>query len=158
MMSSSGQPPKTWFHRHWKGVVVAILLLIVALLVAAVLAVVGLVMWSIRQSDVYRMAMERVRQDPAVVQRLGSPIESGWIVSGSMNIEGDSGTANFTIPIHGPRASAKVYLDARKTMGEWTFNSLVVKTAEGEEIQMPPAKADCRETGAPPDCGTRLTK
>lgn len=150
--SSSAQPPQTWLQRHWKGLVVGVIVLILLSLLATVMAVVGLVMWSIRQSDVYRMAMQRVRQNPAVVEKLGTPIEPGWLISGSMNIEGDSGTANFTIPIHGPRQAARVYLDARKRMGEWTFNSLVVKTEGGEQIQVAPPKPDCRESGAPPDC------
>lgn len=140
--SLSSQPQQTWMQRHWKGLVVAILGLIAASILALVIAVVGLVMWSMRQSDVYRMAMQRARQNPEVVERLGTPIESGWLVSGSMNIENDSGTANLTIPIHGPRQQAKMYLDARKRMGEWTFNSLTVKTAAGEQIELVPPKPD----------------
>lgn len=141
-LSSSSQPQQTWMQRHWKSVVIAIVGLIIASVVALAVSIVGLVMWSIRQSDVYRMAMQRVRQDPAVVQALGTPIETGWWASGSMNIENDSGTANFTVPIHGPRQQGKMYLDARKRMGEWTFNSLVVKTAGGEQIEVVAPKPD----------------
>ena len=142
IVSSSAPLPQqqTWFQRHWKGVVIAILGLVIASVLALVAGIVGLVMWSMRQSDVYRMAMERARKNPEVVQQLGTPIESGWLVSGSLHIENDAGTANLTIPIHGPHQQAKMYLDARKRMGEWTFNSLVVKTAEGEEIDVMAAK------------------
>ena len=146
MMSSSIPPqqqrPETWFQRHWKGVVIAIVGLVVASILALVAGIVGLVLWSMRQSDVYRMAMERARKNPEAVQQLGTPIEPGWLVSGSVNIENDAGTANLTIPIHGPRQQAKMYLDARKRMGEWTFNSLVVKTAAGEEIDLVTSKPD----------------
>jgi hypothetical protein len=135
---------QTWFQRHWKAVVITILVLVVASILAMVGGIVGLVMWSIRQSDVFRMAMERARQNPQVVQQLGTPIEPGWLVSGSIQLENDAGTANLTIPIHGPSQKAKMYLDARKRMGEWTFNSLVVKTASGEEIDVAAAKPEGR--------------
>jgi hypothetical protein len=142
VVSSSSMPPspsqQTWIQRHWKGLVVAIIGLVVVSCLALVLSIVGLVMWSIRQSDVYRMAMTKARQNPEVVRRLGTPIESGWWASGSMNIEGDSGTADFTIPIHGPTQKATMYLDARKRMGEWTFRVLTVKTDHGERIEVVP--------------------
>ena len=129
-------------QRHWKGLVVAIIGLIVAACIALAVSIVGLVMWSIRQSDVYRMAMAKARQNPRLVQILGTPIEPGWLASGSIQIENDSGSANLTIPIHGPREKAKMYLDARKRMGEWTFNSLTVKTDAGDQIELVPPKPD----------------
>jgi hypothetical protein len=142
--SSAPQPPQTWFQRHWKAVVVTILVLVVASILALVAGIVGLVMWSMRQSDVFRMAMEQARKNPEVVQRLGTPIEPGWLVSGSIQLENDAGTAHLTIPIHGPSQQAKMYLDARKRMGEWTFNSLVVKTAAGDEVDVMARKPDRR--------------
>ena len=142
MMSSSSQPQQTWFQRHWKGLVVAIIGLIVVACIALVVSIVGLVMWSIRQSDVFRMAMTKARQNPAVVHSLGTPIDPGWVVSGSINLENDAGTANLAIPIHGPRQKAKMYLDARKRMGEWTFISLTVKTDDGDQIELVPPKPD----------------
>lgn len=140
--SSLAPPPQSWFQRHWKGLVVAVLGFVVAAVLALMLAVVGLVMWSIRQSDVFRMAMQRARQDPRVTQSLGTPIEPSWLVAGSMSVENDSGNAKFSVGIHGPKQEGKLYLDARKRMGEWTFNSLTVKTAAGEEIEVVPPKPD----------------
>lgn len=142
LVSSSSPQQPTWMQRHWKGLVVAIIGLVVAAFMALVLGIVGLVMWSIRQSDVYRMAMAKTRENPAVVHYLGTPIESGWLVSGSLQTENDSGAANLTIPIHGPRQKAKMYVDARKRMGEWTFNSLTVKTDDGDQIEVVRAKPD----------------
>lgn len=136
--SSFATPTQSWLQRHWKGLLIAILGCVMAAVLALALAVVGLVMWSIRQSDVFRMALQRVRQDARVTQSLGTPIEPSWLVSGSMNIENDSGTANFSVGIHGPRQGGKLYLDARKRMGEWTFNSLTVKTAAGQKIDVVP--------------------
>lgn len=140
--SSQPQPPESWMHRHWKGLVATAATLAVLAGLAIVVGVVALVMWSIRQSDVLRIAMDQARKNPAVVEQLGTPINPGWLISGSMHIEEDSGTANFTVPIRGPRDKAKLYLDARKRMGEWTFNSLTVRTEAGREIQLVQPKPD----------------
>jgi len=136
------QPQQTWLQRHWKGLVIAILGLIVVSVVAMILSIVGLVMWSMKQSDVYKQAMAKTRQNAEVAARLGTPIEPGWIISGHINLENDAGTAEMTIPIHGPQQEAKIYLDARKRMGEWTFNYLTVKTAAGEQIEVVAQKPD----------------
>jgi len=144
VISSSAplQPPESWARRHWKGLVATAVTLVLVAVLAVVAGVIALVMWSLRQSDVLRLAMERARKNPAVVEQLGTPINPGWLISGSMHMENDSGTANFTVPIHGPRQEAKLYLDARKQMGEWTFNSLTVKTDQGQEIQVVQPKPD----------------
>ena len=143
--SSSSSLPQTqpsWARRHWKGLVGSVVTLVVVVALALVVGVVALVMWSIRQSDVLRIALEQARKNPAVVAQLGTPINPGWLISGSMHIENDAGTANFTVPIHGPRQEATLYLDARKRTGEWTFNTLTVKLDDGREILLLPPKPD----------------
>lgn len=115
-------------------------MLLAGLLLLAILAfvggIIGLVMWSFHQSDVYKLAIDKARKNPEVVAKLGQPIEAGLLFTGSMNVSGDAGTATMTIPIHGPKGKADLYLDARKAMGEWTFLYVVVKTATGERIQV----------------------
>ena len=141
---SSSQPEsaQSWMRRHPKTLVFAIKLAIAVSVFGTILGIVSLVMWSMRQSDVFRLAMEKTRKNPAVVEKLGTPIEPDWMVTGSMNVDGDSGTANFTAEIKGPRQKGKLSIDARKRMGEWTFNYLMVKTAAGEEIDVVPRKTD----------------
>ncbi len=134
------QPQESWARRHWKGLVTLAVALVVGTVIAVVVGAVALVMWSVRQSDVIRMAVEQAQKNPAVVAELGTPIKPGWFISGSMNVENDSGTANFTVPIHGPRQEAKLHLDARKRRGEWTFNSLSVKMHDGREIEVVPPR------------------
>ncbi len=126
--------PDSWWRRNWKMVAVVVVTLLVVILLAFVTGVVALVMWSFRQSDVFRLALDKARNAPAVVERLGSPIEAGWMVSGSIRLNGDTGSADMHIPIHGPKGKADMYINASKRMGEWTFNSVVVKTVSGEQI------------------------
>lgn len=138
--TSSGQmqpaPSPAERQARMKKIVTMVVGGIVTLVLLFVVAIVGVVLWVMRQSDVNRLAMEKVRQNPAVVERLGTPIEMGWMISGSISTAGDSGSAEVTIPIHGPKGGADMYVSARKAMGNWSFTDLTVKTSSGESIRV----------------------
>lgn len=132
--SGFGQPPQTWMQRNWKKLVLGLVSLGVLAVVAFAAGIVGLVMWSFRNSDVCKLSIEQARKNPEVVARLGEPVQPGYFFSGSMSVNGDSGSATITIPVHGPKGKADMYVDARKAMGTWTFIYVVVKTPSGERI------------------------
>ena len=119
-------PRPGWWARNWKWFVPVGCLTIVAVFAAFVGAIVVLVAGSMKSSDAYKLAMQKAQNDPRVVQRLGTPIESGMFVGGSINVAGSSGKADLTIPISGPKGKGTIYLDATKFAGEWKFNRLEV--------------------------------
>jgi hypothetical protein len=90
-----------------------------------------LAMGSMKNADVYKQAMAKASANPEVTQKIGTPLKAGWFVSGSINMSGDSGKADFTIPITGPKGKGTIYLDATKFAGQWEFQRLVVGV-EGE--------------------------
>jgi hypothetical protein len=102
-----------------------------ALIVFFVLAIGGIFV-ALKHSDVYKLAMERARANATVVSALGDPISDGWLASGSTKLNGASGTADLTIPIHGPLGKGRLTLKATKTMNEWSFDLLQAKI-EGQE-------------------------
>jgi hypothetical protein len=71
--------------------------------------------------------MKAAQIDPRVVDALGTPIQSGWFVTGSIEEQGISGDATLTIPISGPRGSGTLYAAAREGNGSWRFYTLAVK-------------------------------
>lgn len=89
----------------------------VTLLMAAIL---GLV----KNSGAYTEAMAAARGDTAVVAALGTPIDEGFFVAGNVEINGQSGYAQMTIPISGPRGSGTLYVEAEKAGPEWYFHTL----------------------------------
>lgn len=105
---------------------------LVVLLVAFVGAILLLVFGSMKSSDVYKQAVAKARSNPAVVKKLGEPIQEGWFVSGSINVSPGRGEAKLTIPISGPKGKGTIYADATKRGGDWQFSALEV-TVEGEE-------------------------
>jgi len=96
-----------------------------ALLVAAF--VFGL----LRNSDVTKLALERAQSNAAVVQRLGQPLEPGWIISGNVNMSGSYGHAELEIPVRGNKGKGTIYVVGTRLWGQWLFSTLEVAFADG---------------------------
>ena len=69
------------------------------------------------------MAVERLKQSPAAIAELGSPISAGF-PSGHISVEDDSGSAELSFSATGPNGSGTVYADARKDLGVWRLTRL----------------------------------
>ena len=105
----------------WIGVGCLGLFLVVGL---AIWAFVSLIMGSLKQSDAYKEALNKVRADAAAVEALGEPIEAGFFLSGSVNVSGPSGDAVLAIPLEGSKAEGTLYLEATKQAGRWKYSLL----------------------------------
>jgi hypothetical protein len=109
-------------------------LLTCLLVIGGIVVAVGSVFGMIASSEPYRLSLERARANRAVVEKLGEPIAEGSFPSGSIQIDGaESGKADLTIPVSGPRGSGTIYAAARKAAGAWEFTTLVVAVAGEQE-------------------------
>jgi Cytochrome oxidase complex assembly protein 1 len=119
-------PPRSGGSGCLKGALIGcgILLLISVVFVAGVFF---FVFSAIKSSYVYSEAVRRAQSNPQVIGRLGTPIETGWWVSGTMNIKGQSGHAEISIPIHGSKANGTIHADANEENSNWKFTRLVVE-------------------------------
>lgn len=134
-MSQSSQ--RNYWGRNWKWLVpvgcLGTLILLVGFAGLVFLGVMGMV----KSSDAYRQALSKARDSPAAVAVLGEPIGEGFFTTGSLNVTGPSGTAELAIPIFGPKGKGTIYVEARKSLGEWSFSKLVVETeADGKRIDL----------------------
>ena len=137
---------KSWVERNplWKiplGVLVIMLLI-----VAFGIIVFSIVTLSFHHSDVYQQAIVRAIQDPQVRDALGEPIKVGWFSSGELNVNGNTGNADLSIPISGPNGKGAIRAVAAKADGVWHFTALQV-TVVGRQsvidllsVQPPPAR------------------
>ena len=116
----------TWFTRNWKWFIPVTCLAGVGIL-AAFAALIIVFFGIIKQSDAYSGALARVRAAPAVVEAIGTPIQEGWFLTGSIRVSGGSGAADLAIPISGPKGKATVYVEASKVLGVWHFYGLIVE-------------------------------
>jgi hypothetical protein len=104
-------------------------------LCALILAIVGgalvLTTNSFKSNDVTQQALARARSNAAVVDALGTPIEIGWLITGSLSTQGISGDADLVIPISGPKKGGILYASARRSNGVWQYYTLAVRV-DGE--------------------------
>jgi hypothetical protein len=129
------QPQRSWWSRNWKWaapVGCLILLLPVLALTGFVGAILAIVFGSIRSTDVYQEALARARSSPPVGEALGEPVEDGLFMGGNISVTGPSGSADISIPLHGPKSKGTLYAVASKSAGRWEYQTLEV-AVEGRE-------------------------
>jgi Cytochrome oxidase complex assembly protein 1 len=120
--SASQESAQAWWGRNWKWVVPVGCLVPIALVLLLFVTV-----FSFMKSSVpYRQALDSARVNCAVQNALGTPIAPGRFVSGSINVNGPSGTAELSIPLQGSRTSGTLYVTATKAAGLWRFDLLQV--------------------------------
>jgi hypothetical protein len=108
------------------------------LFVAFVAVIVLVVFGAIKRSDVYREALRRVQEDPAVTAALGTPIEAGIYVTGNVDLDANGGHAKFDFPISGPKGKADVHAVATLSGQKWEYSELTVTPATGAVIHLEP--------------------
>ncbi len=115
--------PRTWFER-W---------LVTILIVAAVfiiVAFVGALFYGIEYAHAcypYQFAVQRATDSPAVAEKIGVPLDIGWLVLGNINSSGREGSTTMSIPISGPYAEGHIIVVANKHANQWKFETLEVE-------------------------------
>lgn len=110
-------------------------------ILAVIAACIGVFMFGItsafRASDVYQEALRTAQNDPQVIAALGSPVQAGWLTTGSIETSGLSGEADLRIPIYGPEGRGTLYVQARRESGVWRYYTLaVVVNGSGQTIDL----------------------
>lgn len=129
-------PPRNWWSRNWKWLVPAGCLSFIVLFLIFIGGIVAFVFGAMKSSDVYRESLRRARANPEVIQRIGSPIEPGWYVTGNMNVESDSGSANIAYPLSGPKGKGRVHVVGAKENGQWIYTAMDVTLDSGRKIDL----------------------
>ena len=130
------QPPqqqKGCWGRNWKWLVPTGCFGLIVLVVAAVAAIFFFAMSAVKSSEVYQRALEKARNDQAVIAMLGQPVSDGLLVQGSIEttMRGE-GHAKFQVPLSGPKNSGTLYVVALKVRDlygddDWHFETLEVE-------------------------------
>jgi hypothetical protein len=128
------QPRKSWWDRNWKWFVPTgclSLILLFGLFIGGIFFGVTSMMTN---SDAYKQAMYEANHNPEVIQKLGNTIEKDGMVSGSINVSGETGNCNMEIPIKGSKGTGILFVNAHKKV-KWKFDELSVY-ANGTEIDL----------------------
>ena len=101
-------------------------------------SIVLIVFSAVKSSDVYKDALARAKTHPAVIEAFGSPVTEGLLLSGNTNVNGESGEANLSIPISGPKGKGTIYLAATKSLGRWNYSGLVFSNGRRRRVRPDP--------------------
>lgn len=80
----------------------------------------------IHESDAYRAALRQVDASPCAASMLEAPIVPGWMTISGMETQGDHGSANLDIPVHGPKGKGNLSVIAEEREGVWKFDSVIL--------------------------------
>ncbi len=112
-------------------------LTMIGLVLTLLAVIVVIVFGAMKSSDVYKDGLARAQNHPAVIEALGTPIDDGLFMSGKTEVSGSSGEADISVPISGPKAKGTLYIVAKKSAGEWSYEQLVVELAkDGKRINL----------------------
>lgn len=104
------------------------------LILGCMLAILLVVFNMLRSSDVVTAAVARAEADSRAVAALGTPLEVGWLITGSMNTDAaGGGSASLSVPVSGPQGKGTLHLLANKSGGKWQFSSLTLTIAANDE-------------------------
>ncbi len=125
---------KNWWDRNWKWFVPVACLASLVVLIGFIALIMSFVFGAMKSSDAFKQALTMAKSNPKIESVLGSPIQEGYFITGSIKVYGASGDAQMAIPISGPKGSGTIYLEATKSAGEWSYSKLVVQIEQTNEL------------------------
>jgi hypothetical protein len=129
-------------------IIVSVVLALLVLFMLFVGSIIFAVFSSIKSSEPYKHAVEVATHDPRVLGTLGPPVKPGWMGGSSISVAGETGKADLSIPISGTAHKGTLYVVARKSEGEWTYQKLTLRLDDGPEridLLRPPGGSPPRE-------------
>ena len=136
----SFQPPpqqqKGCIGRNWKWMLPVGCLGLILAFVAVIGGIFLVAMSALKSSDVYQGALRAAQAHPAAQMRLGEPITDGWLVKGSVKIDGSGGSANLEIPVSGPKNSGTLHVRAVNEGGAWMYERLDLIVEGGDRVSL----------------------
>ncbi|MGH9495478.1 MAG: cytochrome c oxidase assembly factor Coa1 family protein [Candidatus Sulfotelmatobacter sp.] len=129
---------KSWLERNPNWKIPLGCLMLVFLVAAFGATLMTIIVTSFRHSDVYAQAMAQALQNPQVRDQLGEPIQAAWLISGQINVSNNTGHADLSIPISGPKGQGSIHGVANKVDGAWRFTLLQVSIHGHGDVDLLP--------------------
>src|SRR6516225_8714879 len=129
-ISAPPAPPGSRARKQVVWITVAAVSAVLLFIVLLVSGIVAVVFGAMKSSDPYRFAMQTASHDRRVNAKLGSPVHAGWLISGNISVNNDSGKADLSIPVRGGIYKGAIHVVATKSEGEWTYQQLTLKVGD----------------------------
>jgi hypothetical protein len=126
------QPKQNWWDRNWKWFVPTgclSLIIIFGLFVGGIFFGITSMM---KDSDAYKESMTAVQNNKLVVEKLGNPIETDGMISGSISTSNNTGECDIQIPLKGPKGKGTLFVIGSKR-GKWKYEQMSVYIDKTDE-------------------------
>ena len=90
----------------------------------------------IKSSEPYKIAKRVAQENPAIEKEIGKVTGFGFMPSGNVNVQNDSGNADLSIGVEGEKGSGTLSLEAKKTAGKWKVTSAFFISDDGDRIPL----------------------
>lgn len=131
--SRAAEPAPGWMQRNWKWAVPVMAVCAIAIVAALIAGLLFGVRSMMLDSKPYQVALREARRDPQLAERLGAPIEPGFMPMGQISTSNDSGKASLQIALTGPKGRATLYVEAWREAGQWRYRTLQAAFPDGGE-------------------------
>jgi hypothetical protein len=118
-------------QKVYRGEVVMYLRPMTWILRVVMFVMIGNLSYLLTRSEAYQLRTLRLQTSSEAADVLGRPISTG-MPSGSITFNEQYGTAVLDFSVTGPKAAGRLFVEACKTSGVWSFSSLRLKV-EGRE-------------------------
>lgn len=96
----------------------------------------GLLMVGMKSSEAYKLAAQKLQENPQAISALGAPISTGMPM-GNIKVSGTTGSADMSFSAEGATQSGTVYFEAIKDLGQWSIKRAVLELeGTGERIDL----------------------
>ncbi|RYJ38580.1 Coa1 domain containing protein [Flavobacterium anhuiense] len=116
---------QSWLNRNWKWLIPSgclTLIILVALFIGGIFYEVTSVL---KDSEAYKESMTALQNNKLVVEKLGSPIETDGIVSGTVTSSNSVRTCDVQVPLKGPKGKGTLFIVGEKR-GTWKYSEMSV--------------------------------
>jgi hypothetical protein len=124
---------KNWWERNWKWFVPVIVLTALLLFAGFFFLIFSFVQGIMKASEPYKVAMQAATANATVQEKLGTPINEGFFISGTVKTNNHSAEADMVIPLNGPAGSATLYVTADKVADQWQYKRLFIVINESKQ-------------------------
>lgn len=122
-----------WRNKNWESIehfrmvqrkwaMWGVIMLVVSL--AASAGSVFFLFETLKSSEPYVMAIDKVQVNKEAQRVIGVPIKPGWWLAGNVSTEGTGGKAEFSVPVEGSKNKGAVYVKATKISNKWKLDQL----------------------------------
>lgn len=93
----------------------------------------------LRNAEPTQIAFRAAQNSEVLKREIGEPMTLGRFVSGSTKESGDSGEAELSVPVSGPKGDVSVQISASKVGGVWQVSNLSTVLPSGEKVMLQPS-------------------